>query len=457
MKKLFLLIAAGLIVGNAGAQESKSLVFTGQGNLQNNISSYAHPTKNVAAAKHHTRAAKTTGGPYSDWFDYWDENATMTSAGYYFNVAADSNIVDAGNNIFTHGLGMSFDPTDYRYYNYGSLGATGTDATTGDNLGINDPLITNSDAYVCDSFFVLGTYIRNDNTVTDSLIIELFVTDTSSTDGSFLLHFNASADGSLFSSDSAPRFADVWYDNPNNDTWAGITLAQKQRYAIALNAAYIADTDVNGANLNLIALSTPFNVPAGQKIVSFVHFKGATTYPLGTASSAANYYHLFAGDPDGAGTPPMQNPVGTNGSYQCGLAATNQNRFSDTAFAFDGHNMLIPSVAYASATGFDVPQCAFHLTYSSTTGVTNVKTVTTSRAYPNPATSELAIAFGTSVAANVTVTLSNTLGQVVRTQTLTNTVNGNVTFNVANLADGVYFYTINANGERTTNRVVVAH
>ena len=454
MKKFFLLIAAGLIVGNVGAQENTSTVFTGSDRLTNNNVAKAHPR---AIATHSGRftnanksAAKTTASTYNDWFDYWDQNASTSSAGYYFNEAPDSNIVADGSNIFFHGMGMSFDPTDINYY---ALAVT---------TQITDPQMSDLDSYAVDSFVVFGKYLRNDNTVTDSLIVELFATTIGVDSGTYKLQFAASADGLSITADSTPRFAAVNYTGATNDCWAGITSTQMQRYAFALDATSVGDTDANGVNTHLFALSSPLKAGPGQKIVSFVHFKGATTYPLGTLASAANYYHLFAGDPDGAGTFPQQPPhdatSGYTGSYQCGLQASNQNRYSDTSFAYMGHSLLIPSVAFTTAPGFDVPEQAFHVVYTpSTTGVANVKTVTKSVAFPNPATNELVVAFGTSTAANVTVTLANTVGQTVSTQTLTNTVNGKVTFNVANLADGVYFYTINANGERTTNRVVVAH
>ena len=48
------------------------------------------------------------------------------------------------------------------------------------------------------------------------------------------------------------------------------------------------------------------------------------------------------------------------------------------------------------------------------------------------------------------------MGQVVASQNATGAT-GNVEFNTSALPAGIYIYTFNANGERTTGRIVVAH
>lgn len=123
--------------------------------------------------------------------------------------------------------------------------------------------------------------------------------------------------------------------------------------------------------------------------------------------------------------------------------------------------LLVPSVAYAwnaTPSGYDVPQCAFHVTWSDTTTTNGVKTSTLNKAnvYPNPASSEVAITFSTNQQANVSVAIINTLGQIVKVQELGNVTNGKAIFNISDLANGVYFYTITANGERNTGRLVIA-
>ncbi|MCD6011101.1 MAG: Secretion system C-terminal sorting domain [Flavipsychrobacter sp.] len=71
---------------------------------------------------------------------------------------------------------------------------------------------------------------------------------------------------------------------------------------------------------------------------------------------------------------------------------------------------------------------------------------------PNPAVNEVSISFNSS--ASATVSLTNIVGQVVAAQTVNN---GVAVFNTSALPAGVYVYAVEANGERTTGRVVVAH
>lgn len=81
-------------------------------------------------------------------------------------------------------------------------------------------------------------------------------------------------------------------------------------------------------------------------------------------------------------------------------------------------------------------------------------------ARPNPAQSEFTVPVTLKAASNVVVTLTNPMGQVVATQNLGKVAAGqttNAVFNTTALSNGVYFYTVEAGGERITNRVVVSH
>jgi hypothetical protein len=80
--------------------------------------------------------------------------------------------------------------------------------------------------------------------------------------------------------------------------------------------------------------------------------------------------------------------------------------------------------------------------------------------YPNPARNEFTVAFTTTETANVNVTVTNTIGQVVKAVNAGQNpagVAGKTTINVADLTPGVYFCTIEANGQRSTKRIVVTH
>jgi hypothetical protein len=60
---------------------------------------------------------------------------------------------------------------------------------------------------------------------------------------------------------------------------------------------------------------------------------------------------------------------------------------------------------------------------------------------------------------DVIVSLTNMIGQVVATQNMSASAGQETTatFNTSSLASGVYLYTVEANGQRVSNRFSVAH
>ncbi len=81
-------------------------------------------------------------------------------------------------------------------------------------------------------------------------------------------------------------------------------------------------------------------------------------------------------------------------------------------------------------------------------------------AFPNPANNDLKVSFKLPVAQDATVRLMNTMGQVVMTQELGKLAAGqaaSASFNIARLAGGMYYYSVESAGTRATGRVVIAH
>jgi len=79
--------------------------------------------------------------------------------------------------------------------------------------------------------------------------------------------------------------------------------------------------------------------------------------------------------------------------------------------------------------------------------------------FPNPSNYSFTIPFTLVQDNNVTVTLMDMMGQVINTQNF-NAIGGKTStavFNTSNLAEGIYLYSVQANGVNTTGRVVVAH
>jgi len=93
-------------------------------------------------------------------------------------------------------------------------------------------------------------------------------------------------------------------------------------------------------------------------------------------------------------------------------------------------------------------------------GVKEVSAAYELKSFPNPANNQVTISFKSPVAANASVQLMNTLGQIISTQTITDVTPGQeakTTFNTSQLAAGIYYYSVKVNGSSSTNRVVVSH
>lgn len=94
------------------------------------------------------------------------------------------------------------------------------------------------------------------------------------------------------------------------------------------------------------------------------------------------------------------------------------------------------------------------------TAIKDIAGVTISPAFPNPANNALYVPVAVTNSTDVRVSLTNVTGQIVATQNLGTIAAGQkktAEFNTSSLAAGVYLYTVEANGSRVANRVVIAH
>ena len=457
MKKLLLTLATGLAFAPGFAQSKvESVVFVA--NEKGN--EYKTPTSVKPMMKSTSNSAnKGTAVGGQGWFSYLDimynQNAT---AGYYSSIYQDSNLQITGSsgNFYngTFGNGVSFDPTDSVFFAESSAGTP-----------INTDLlpefrVTSGNAYTIDSVAFNGRYYRKDNTHDDSLYVEVTKTQGSSFFGTYALQYQTpNANFYQMTPDGKPRFATAIYNKDNNRLSDSITTVV--RMGIKLDAAFHADSNSNGNHPMTLALPTPLSVNAGEVVIVFISFKNnGTPYPLGTNIENANTFRTYTYELYGDNTWLKQ----TVGSYQTSLTATKQNKYYGTDYQFvgyQGHNTLLPAVGYTSTSyANETPDIALYVNCSTcpVVSVPKVKgNILSANAYPNPATAEVRVPFTLKAAANVNVTITNTVGQVVKAQNLGNTTKGEAVISVSDLSNGVYFYTVDADGQRQTGRVVVNH
>lgn len=127
-----------------------------------------------------------------------------------------------------------------------------------------------------------------------------------------------------------------------------------------------------------------------------------------------------------------------------------------------GQNIQNTNADHLPWSNQDVPMIKlnFGSYIDASANVQNVGLIERELAYPNPAENSLSISFRVNAAANTSITISNAIGQQIKMQDLGTIVPGQLgsaTFNTSDMANGVYFYTINANGQNKTGRFVITH
>jgi hypothetical protein len=78
---------------------------------------------------------------------------------------------------------------------------------------------------------------------------------------------------------------------------------------------------------------------------------------------------------------------------------------------------------------------------------------------PNPANDGTIISYNLTESSDVVISMTDVAGKVVYTENRLNQPAGlnNTSVNTADLANGVYFYTVTANGVTATQKLVVQH
>ncbi len=255
-----------------------------------------------------------------------------------------------------------------------------------------------------------------------------------------------------------------------------------------------------GENSGLaVKLNTPIVVPAGQIVgVSLTYFSGRPSPPaltgvgvggsqLASIDAAGDvtynynsYQPLIEFASDGADNPafvPFSAGIPTsvlNNPYTGSNQNNNTGLFKELPnYENNWDDVYLPNWAWYTPDGpsegpseIQYPFIVLHVNCSScdtiphihTAGINTTTTDNTVNAYPNPATNELNIAFNMAQASAVTITLTNMVGEVVATQNMGTVSTGKAVFSTANLADGIYIYTLTANGTRTSaGHVAVSH
>eukprot|EP01012_Entosiphon_sulcatum_P065717 TRINITY_DN94704_c0_g1_i1.p1 TRINITY_DN94704_c0_g1~~TRINITY_DN94704_c0_g1_i1.p1 ORF type:complete len:455 (+),score=42.14 TRINITY_DN94704_c0_g1_i1:16-1380(+) len=454
MRKLLSLMCAGAIAFGANAQESatKSLVFRDNGTkMRPGNTDYKNFVKQRNAV---SGANKTTGPGGNKWYSTYD-----IADGYLGNVLSNNDFVfyigwdsllkqrfsTTTGPVNWLSIASFIDPINSDGFNSATLFA-GTDIR-----------IQPWNSYTVDSIFFPGAYIKSPTggaSTIDTLYLSVApvayndASTTSAADPDVANYQGVTANGGVLkvqrlgATDSLHRRL----GNAGAVSWA-LPLIDTLRKSKNTDGTFPVHNF-------LIKLPSTLTVPAGSGVAMSVAFKPGEAWAAGDSVQQHHYFMPLASEGADNTVMPYFYYQYHDHSMSYLMHYSNQGGYSSA---------ISLELANTNAYNYEFINMAMHIncancaTIDGATGVTNVSVIKGAKAYPNPANNELNIAFGLNETANTTVSISNTVGQVVMSKTLTAVGNGEVSFSTANLSNGVYFYTVEANGQRQTERFVVAH
>lgn len=460
MKKLFLLLSIGSIGLTATAQEStKSVVFT-TNQVDEALQKLTFDQARVKQLLSYTRsvnapdksvANKTTSVQTKRWYNYGD----------YF----DTTLIDGGNSASISGVIIWNDTLGEALYTSGL--AHNRQVSVGSILhpqiaGFNDVNyypgemhLDTLNAYNVDSIRIYGNH--NINPAKTGVVDTIIITAGK---GANIHNIRYTGMTARYGVDTL-NCSNLRYDSVANTEALGLG-APVVTTKFPITAAMWGDTLSDGTFVMKLPVS--ITAAAGEMVGMSLTFKSGdasfpTTVPGDTIDAFTNVYMYNSFYPLSifklVGTSPAFAPYNQNDR--------NEGLFKTLPSYLNGYaTQYVPMWAWSTSGGTAASYLQhiyldWHVTCSNCTtiGVNEVvKNITNNRVYPNPAEDQVTVAFNLVNATSATVSLTNTLGQVVASQVVTN---GKASFNTTAIPSGIYIYTINANGEQTTGRVAVAH
>ncbi|PQJ09789.1 hypothetical protein CJD36_017845 [Flavipsychrobacter stenotrophus] len=477
MKKVFLLLTIGSIGLAATAQENRSSIMFQSAKMNEKVAhgvldgKYKTGVKAIAAQHSAAGAAagtanKTTTVSTQRWYNYADLLDAQTALDLSGNTTGLTAVT-----IWNDTLGQLNYTSGLAYNTMVSVGSLFMPQAKGFNdvQFFTGEMQLTTEAFQIDSMMLFGLYQFNPakTAVVDTLTITYTQGSvaTASDDIDFGWFSGAGAASLLtgygLSSSARLSFGMVQYDSVKNTAAGTTAYTFKKTIGSPSSTADFkwGDTTTNGLFAVTFKLPAAFNVNSMNQVGYSISFKSgdASFVPGDTLNGEYNHYRPLYDF--------VENTAGNTLFAPYDSTDLNSGQFKTLPNYENGWgDVYVPMYAWTSGSNASVLQhnvTAFHVVCASCTKMVNVtevaKTVSNTTAMPNPASTEVKIGFTLSTPSAVTVELTNTVGQVVATQNVANTTNGAATFNTSNLAAGVYFYTVIANGERTTGRVAIAH
>lgn len=448
MKKLFLLAASALVGFGADAQYAKSVGGSA------NEAVYPYQIKN-----NFTPVAKSTAGG-SRWYEHYAmvSELTQSMSNSLVPIWFDSTVKQN----FTSGLGT---------INYSSvlqvidpIYFTLWDDVNSQNVDANDITIEPWDTYEVDSVFFAGAYVKNLNrsaNIVDTLIISVSPTGAGTSNWPYYYTtagLDAWASAYVAGSDTLKGWTILDVDSVNRaSAVAGGVMWKVPLFDADRQEDSAGFVSIQTWSLPVMVGSTPgtVSIPAGKGVAVTVTFKSGDVWPLNVDTfSEYHNFSLYEGEALGAGqTMPYYTYNYGDRNMSNMMFSTDTGNYYPSVF-IEGWNTTNYRQEFHYIGAHVVCNTCFTLNVNDVNANAAVKV----SAYPNPAADEVNIKFSLNSSADAIVSLTNAVGQTVATQVVKNAgAESKVTFNTSNLATGVYFYSVEVNGQRNSGRIAVAH
>ncbi len=455
MKKLLLLATVALASFSADAQ------YAGQLNIGGSKESIDQYTpRNVTGPI----AGKSTasGGRWYNHAAAVDLFNGNTSSFRLWPIWFDSTV----RQVFTSGLGainyisgaQVIDPIYFTLFH---------DPNVFDPNGID---ITAWTPYKVDSVSFSGAYVKNLNrsvNIVDTLILSVSASSTSTTNQYSYYYTDIAGDawaGAYVSGTDTLKGFTIHRNNTDIENRAS-NVAGRVLWKVPLTDAMRQEdsagfVDIQSFTFPVMVGNTPgfVDIPAGYGVAMTVTFKSGDVVAQPNVDTFTQYHNflLFSGEALGAGQVMPYYFYSMADRNSSNLMFGSQDSAYYPSVFIEGWNTIAFRQEFhdmgAHIVCDDCPLLSVRDINNS-----QLETVTL---YPNPADNEVNINFTMSTDANASISITNSVGQVVAQQNVRGVKAkqvGTAKFSTTNMASGIYFYTVEANGQRKTERFVVSH
>ncbi|MEI8279320.1 MAG: T9SS type A sorting domain-containing protein [Bacteroidota bacterium] len=472
MKKLFLLFIAFVFVNSLKAQNANNSVVLEEKSkhrVKDMSSSYTVSKEQSDEAINKFRPSnqqnntgnKTTSVGLGRWYTHWmweDSLAGIVTVStslfpiWFDSTVKQNNGTAAVTTVKYCAVGEVTDPIHFNFFGYDPKHYYDSNAI----------VVSMADNYTVDSVSIMAAYVKNPGrpvSIVDTLIFSAVVNTS---------HITYLDSSSMIGIDTIymPQIhnVDTVYNAAFNDAAGSTTqILWKQPLTDAMRHLPVVSGNDTITNFTFPVGGTlspnPLHVPAGANYAITCTFRSGDTWSI-NADNLEQYHHFMvvADEPNGSGT---QMPYHWFDDSDYNMS---QLLFADSNSHWFPTNQLERSIFGAQfsqeffriSTFINCTTCA--VLQPRVTGIANTTpAISIDGVYPNPATNNVTISFILPADQNVSVTIENILGQTLKKLDMGYINNGKAVFYTNDLANGVYFYTVRSDTDKTTGRMVVAH